>query len=60
MSTLQTPPAYARQHQQALQQGEQWYIDAQDGSMVFTELYHQERGACCQSACRHCPWGYKG
>jgi len=58
MSTPETQPAFAKQHQQALQLGEHWYIDAQTGFMVFTELYHKERGTCCLSTCRHCPWGY--
>ena len=26
--------------------------------MVFTEQYHLRRGYCCQSGCRHCPYGY--
>ncbi|MES2390888.1 MAG: DUF5522 domain-containing protein [Acidobacteriota bacterium] len=29
-----------------------------DGAlMVFTEAYHQRRGFCCDSGCRHCPYG---
>uniref|UniRef100_A0A8B9KU45 Uncharacterized protein n=1 Tax=Astyanax mexicanus TaxID=7994 RepID=A0A8B9KU45_ASTMX len=24
---------------------------------VFTEFAHQQRGRCCGSACRHCPYG---
>jgi len=26
--------------------------------VVFTREYHLRRGWCCQSACRHCPWGF--
>lgn len=26
--------------------------------IVFTEKYHLERGSCCKSACRHCPYGF--
>jgi hypothetical protein len=26
--------------------------------MVFTAAYHLKRGSCCQSACRHCPYGF--
>jgi hypothetical protein len=26
--------------------------------MVFTEAYHLRRGFCCQSGCRHCPYGF--
>jgi len=30
----------------------------QEGYKVFTEQYHLKRGYCCQSNCRHCPYGY--
>jgi hypothetical protein len=26
--------------------------------LVFTEAYHLKRGYCCESGCRHCPYGY--
>jgi len=26
--------------------------------MVFTERYHLERGYCCGSGCRHCPFDH--
>ena len=26
--------------------------------LVFTEAYHLNRGFCCQSGCRHCPYGF--
>lgn len=29
-----------------------------NGDMVFTEIYHQRRGFCCKSGCRHCPFGF--
>ncbi|MHB8302740.1 MAG: DUF5522 domain-containing protein [Acidobacteriaceae bacterium] len=25
--------------------------------LVFTAAYHLKRGFCCQSRCRHCPFG---
>jgi uncharacterized protein DUF5522 len=25
--------------------------------VVFTEKYLRERGYCCESGCRHCPYG---
>lgn len=28
----------------------------EDGRMVFTARYHLERGYCCDSGCRHCPY----
>jgi len=35
----------------------EFYYEAE--YLVFTEAYHLRRGYCCQSACRHCPYGYK-
>lgn len=29
------------------------------GFIVFTEAYHRRRGYCCQSGCRHCPYGFQ-
>jgi hypothetical protein len=34
-----------------------YYIE--NGLYVFTEQYLLKRGFCCQSGCRHCPYGYK-
>ncbi len=31
----------------------------ENGFMVFTEAYHRKRGYCCQSGCRHCPYGFR-
>ena len=28
----------------------------EDGRVVFTALYHLQRGRCCGSGCRHCPY----
>jgi hypothetical protein len=25
--------------------------------LVFTAAYHLKRGSCCNSGCRHCPYG---
>jgi hypothetical protein len=30
----------------------------ENGLMVFTRAYHLKRGYCCQSGCRHCPYGF--
>ncbi len=35
---------------------EDYYIE--NGLFVFTRSYHLKRGYCCQSGCRHCPYGY--
>jgi hypothetical protein len=29
-----------------------------EGFIVFTEAYHRKRGHCCQSGCKHCPYGF--
>jgi hypothetical protein len=34
-----------------------WYFE--NGLMVFTAKYHLNRGFCCESGCRHCPFGFK-
>ncbi|WP_238354461.1 DUF5522 domain-containing protein [Fulvivirga marina] len=34
-----------------------YYIE--NGLYVFTEACHLKRGYCCQSGCRHCPYGFK-
>lgn len=44
--------------QQPLVENEDFYFNDQ-GLMVFTERYHLKRGHCCQSGCRHCPYGFK-
>lgn len=40
-----------------LVEGRDYYVEA--GRWVFTEAYHRHRGHCCESACRHCPWGFR-
>jgi hypothetical protein len=37
-------------------EGEDFYREGP--YVVFTEKYLRERGYCCESGCRHCPWGY--
>jgi hypothetical protein len=43
---------------QPLKEGEDYYLNEQ-GLMVFTAKYHLKRGYCCQSGCRHCPFGFR-
>ena len=31
----------------------------EDGKFVFTAYYLRNRGYCCTSGCRNCPWGYQ-
>jgi Family of unknown function (DUF5522) len=35
-------------------EGIDFYIE--NGLYVFTENYLKERGYCCESGCRHCPY----
>ncbi len=34
------------------------YYKTEEGYIVFTAKYLLKRGYCCQSGCRHCPYGY--
>ena len=34
------------------------YYMSEEGYIVFTEKYHLDRGYCCKSACKHCPYNY--
>jgi len=34
---------------------EDFYMDGE--FLVFTAAYHLKRGYCCNSNCRHCPYG---
>jgi len=35
-----------------------FYIN-EEGFMVFTEKFLLERGYCCESGCKHCPYGFR-
>ena len=37
--------------------GEDFYI-TDEGYKCFTEKYLLNRGYCCNSNCKHCPYGY--
>ncbi|XP_077934369.1 uncharacterized protein C1orf53 homolog isoform X2 [Halichoerus grypus] len=37
--------------------GQLHYVDPATGHTVLTQLAHLQRGSCCGSACRHCPYG---
>jgi hypothetical protein len=36
-------------------EGEDYYLEG--GLLVFMSAYHLKRGYCCDSGCRHCPYG---
>jgi hypothetical protein len=40
-----------------LVEGEDFYLEGP--YMVFTEKFLRERGYCCESGCRHCPYGFR-
>jgi len=43
---------------QELTEGEDYYFN-EKGLLVFTEKYLLDRGYCCGSGCRHCPYNYE-
>jgi hypothetical protein len=47
-----------KNYQKSKSEQEDFYFTP-EGLMVFTEKYHLKRGYCCQSGCRHCPYGFK-
>ncbi|XP_072244766.1 uncharacterized protein C1orf53 homolog [Leuresthes tenuis] len=49
--------AIHRVHREACEAEKQTYVDPSSGYKVFTEYAHLQRGKCCGSACRHCPYG---
>ena len=50
--------AQHRAHDAAVERGEERYTDPETGASVFTELFHLNRGFCCGSGCRHCPYDH--
>ncbi len=53
------PPEIQQAHQQACERKEAMYQDPKTGYMVMTEVFLKDRGYCCKSGCRHCPFGFK-
>jgi hypothetical protein len=52
-------PRYAEilaAHGAAVSAGEPGYVDPVTGYFVFTAAELLERGTCCDSGCRHCPF----
>lgn len=39
-----------------LKEGIDYYVE--NGLLVFTAAFLLRRGYCCESGCRHCPYGY--
>ncbi|MCX6515297.1 MAG: DUF5522 domain-containing protein [Actinobacteria bacterium] len=53
-------PAVELAHQNAVDQGKDFYTDPETGLMVMTALYLRKREFCCANICRHCPFGHDG
>ena len=43
-------------HEAAIEAGRPSYDDPATGYQVFTAIELLERGGCCDSGCRHCPY----
>jgi hypothetical protein len=43
-------------HRRAVSAGRPNYVDPSTGWTVLTARYLWERGTCCDSGCRHCPY----
>ena len=39
-----------------LEEGYDYYVE--NGLMVFMAEFLKRRGYCCESGCRHCPYGF--
>ncbi len=55
MNTGKADEEAARMRRLGLEPGD--YYVSPEGYIVFTEQYQLRRGYCCQSGCRHCPFG---
>lgn len=49
-------PAQQHAHDAAVAAGQQGYLDPDTGLFVMTAHYLRDKGPCCNSGCRHCPW----
>ncbi|MEN0060877.1 MAG: DUF5522 domain-containing protein [Myxococcota bacterium] len=49
-----------RRHDAAVEAGQKTYLDPATGYHVFTATTLADRGRCCGSGCRHCPFGHIG
>ncbi len=43
-------------HREAMAAGAAGYLDPDSGLFVLTAAYLRDRGTCCRSGCRHCPY----
>lgn len=45
-----------KRHTDACIKGEDFYEDPATGYLVMTAFFLKERGSCCNTGCRHCPY----
>jgi Family of unknown function (DUF5522) len=45
-----------QRHAAAVVAGRVSYVDPTSGFAVFTAAFLADRGYCCESGCRHCPY----
>lgn len=57
MTTPADDPRLRAAHDAAVAAGEPGYLDPDSGLFVLTAAYLADRGTCCGSGCRHCPYG---
>lgn len=59
MSQHPTPPPDdpRTRHLKRLGYDEEDFYFTPEGQVAWTEAFHLKRGYCCQSGCRHCPYG---
>jgi hypothetical protein len=43
-------------HRRAIEDDQAGYLDPDTGLFVLTAAYLAERGTCCGTGCRHCPY----
>ena len=43
-------------HRRAIEAGQPGYLDPVTGLFVLTAAYLADRGVCCDTGCRHCPY----
>jgi hypothetical protein len=55
-ATLYNPYMNMTERSEPPETDDDYYFDGP--YLVFTEAYHRKRGFCCQSSCRHCPYGF--
>jgi hypothetical protein len=58
-TTSNSPPSSAAENKEPANDQqlapEDFYFEGTN--LVFTAAYHLKRGYCCNSGCRHCPYG---